>query len=256
MRPKWAADEFVGYQFGWSPFLRDLEAAYNLKQNFKAFEQEVTRLNNTWVRKRTVIDEVETSTLVSRNFNSGFYPSGTFLNDMCLSFSYGGSNCFYVSDVYLEEKTRIWAEGSFKFYRPEFDSSLADYSGRLNELQRSLTLYGLRVSPSLLWKITPWTWLIDWATRVGDNMSNITGMLVDSVTSKYMYVMHHKIRDFVQKSTLNTWDRGPIAMSWTRRVETKQRDGQLSPYGFNVQPASLSAKQWSILAALGISKLS
>lgn len=255
MRPKNAADQFLGYEFGWRPFFSDIDNAFKIAFNFDDYIKNVTRMNNTWIRRRSDIDSGETVTQISRNFNSGIYPTGTTINDCCTLFSYAGTNCFYVSDVTQYERYRVWAEGAFKFYRPEFDDTLAEYNTSFMAAQRAATIYGARITPTLLWKITPWTWLADWFTRVGDNINNASAMLIDSVVSKYMYVMHHKFRDTVQNTILNTWDRGPVFMSWTRSVETKQRDGQLSPYGFNVPPSSLSAKQWSILGALGISKL-
>lgn len=254
MAPKKAADEFLGYNFGWLPFLADIENFINVTRNLDQFIRDVTRMNNSWIKKRSVIDSGSSQTLINRTFNSGFSPTGPNINDCCELFNYQGTNCFFASELILRTEFKVWAEGEFKFYRVEFDGGLSEHNSAYMAGQRLMTLYGARVTPSFLWKITPWTWLADWTTRIGDNISNISAQLIDSVVSKYMYVMHHQTKSYDKSVVLNTWDQGVKVLRWARSVETKQRDGQLSPYGFGVGWNNLSPRQWSILGAIGISK--
>lgn len=149
--------------------------------------------------------------------------------------------------------TRVWAMGSFKYYRPEFDASLADYSSQWSDLQRRLKVYGAELSPTNVYKSTPWTWLIDWFSNVGDNIDAANDALVDGVASRYMYVMRHWVRRLVFNTTMFYWQ-GPVSLEWNRFIETKQRQRAQSSYGFSLLPKDLSAKQWSILAALGLSR--
>lgn len=253
--PRTVANQYLGYQFGWAPFLSDIESVINLARNLNQVTAEMAAKNNTWQVVRKVIDEDSSITQIGPIFyDSGMSPTGQNIFDCCDLMTVQGGQCRLYSRLVLREEYKVWAEGSMKFYCPELDANLADFDSALTTAQRVLTLSGARVTPSLLWKVTPWTWLVDWFTRIGDNMSNISAELNDRVVSKYMYVMRHTTRAYDWNTVINTWDRGQVALRWTRSVETKQRDAQTSHYGFNVPSINLSAKQWSILGALGLSR--
>jgi hypothetical protein len=65
--------------------------------------------------------------------------------------------------------------------------------------------------------------------------------------------MHHRIEELVFTQTFNFFS-GARSVSWSRVIDTKQRDHAGTPFGFGLSAGSLSGKQWSILGALGISK--
>jgi hypothetical protein len=256
MYPKRAAEEYLGYQFGWLPFLRDIESVWNLTRNLHEFMAEVTRLNNTWIRRRRTVSEGEETTLVSRSVDWQVEPIGSQYVAMTAPMSIASlGTCNWYTELHTVVKHTAWAEGSFKFWRPEFDASLAEFNSVFMQVQRYMTLYGARVTPTLLWKVTPWTWLVDWVTNAGKNVDNISSMLVDSVVSKYFYLMHHQTRQLRMTQVINFWDKGAVTMSWAREYESKQRASQTTPFGFDLSRSSLSGSQWSILGALGLSKL-
>jgi hypothetical protein len=255
MYPKRAADEYLAYQFGWKPFLNDLMSFFEVAFEIRAFLDEVTRLNNTWIRRRRVVDTDESQSLVSRTVDWNVEPIGIQYIQMTAPMTVGGiGTCNYFSELRQREIYTCWAEGSFKFYRPEFDASLKEFDSYMNQVQRLFTLFGARITPTLLWKVTPWTWLADWIANAGKNIDNISAMLVDGVVSKYMYLMHHAVKQYQMTQVINFWDRGVVTMSWSRDYESKQRRGQTTPFGFDLNRSSLNGSQWSILAALGLSK--
>lgn len=115
-------------------------------------------------------------------------------------------------------------------------------------------LLGLRLDPELLWNLAPWTWLIDWFGNLGDVVTNGSQYLFDGLVMKYGYVMEHykevSIFDTTPIRFINGTSASPQA---TFLRETKRRLGA-TPFGFGLDIATLSEWQWSILAALGMSR--
>lgn len=253
--PKGVADHFLNHNFGWVPFVNDLVAFHDVYQNSEKYIEQITRDNNSWIKRKRVMDNIETVTTVKKGGTSlGCTPDiSAFPYDMCRPQTISGSNAYAQWSIREEKLVRVWAMGSFKYYRPEFDASLQDYSSQWNDLQRRLKVWGAEISPTNIYKSAPWTWLIDWFSNVGDNIDLANDMLLDGVASRYMYVMRHSVRRLILATSIFYWER-PINLEWNRFFETKQRQRASSSFGFNLLPKDLSARQWSILAALGLSR--
>jgi hypothetical protein len=203
----------------------------------------------------------ESDTITGTLFNTG---SGTIPNDGMTDPN--SNNLCQVMDtplgiaqgyrVYTARTVKkVWAVGSFKYYRPEFDVSAFegnDFS-MLQNAQRLLTLYGLRVNPTLLWKITPWTWLVDWFTGFGKHIQRLDDFVQDGIVARYLYVMDTEEQILTKTSVLNFYS-GPLTLNFQRRFTIKQREPADSPYGFNVPWSSITPTQWAILGALGVSR--
>jgi hypothetical protein len=148
---------------------------------------------------------------------------------------------------------RTSAVGRYRYYLSQFDDSdKAVYNQAINAVMRYCAINGLRVNPSNVYRATPWTWLADWVSNLGDNIANLSTMLEDGMTSDYFYVMHHKTRRVTLKQVL-PFGSGAVTLSWSRVIESKQRTSNVSPFGFSLS-TELSAWQKSILAAIGVSR--
>jgi hypothetical protein len=110
-------------------------------------------------------------------------------------------------------------------------------------------ILGLRISPSLLWEVTPFSWLFDWFGNIGDILANAEDADLYSLVSRNAFLMGRSdIRfDFEAQRTCG---RNVFQETWPYSFVRKQRV-KASPYGFNVQFGDLSAKQIGILGALG-----
>lgn len=255
--PKRVSEDFINYQFGWKPFIGDIQKMINAYHKSEEYMLKRITHNDRW-HKRTASLGTEDSRVVhavSPNAVS-YQPYSENWNKMMRASLNGPGfvGARSVTTVYIHQLKHRWASGLFKYYRPEFDTSLADYASGLNALKRNLTLYGANINPSVLYKVTPWTWLGDWFSNVGNNIDNFNAQLNDGVASKYFYVMQHNQEIHEQETTFNFWD-GAQTVSWFRNIETKQRV-EASPYGLGWSSGSLSARQYAILAALGISRRS
>lgn len=250
MSPKKVADHYLNHQFGWVPFISDINKSIDAYDHGQEYLDQLVKDNNSWVeRVRTILkDDGSNDLFYYSSATNGCQPVPSPLNNIGKVF---GSTEFR---VYQKLVTLVWAAGRFKYYRPEFDRSLQSFDSNYSTIQRYLDLYGVRVNPSVLWKITPWTWLADWFGNMGDLIQRETDTWLDGVVSKYMYVMHHQVRNIYSEHY--TFGANKLAYAkWSRLIETKQRIPADTPYGFGLSWGSLSPKQLSILAALGLSRL-
>jgi len=245
MLPKHIAGEFVNTQFGWAPFISDLQKLNNATLNAQKHFAQLERDNAQWVKRIRADRRIESEEVVWTQSNPG-----------CSPMSYNGADFYQPGASYtikLQKFTDVWYEGVFKSYRPEFDIS-KDYGNFtiVRDIDRHLTLLGLQVNPMLIWRAYPWTWAVDWFVKVGDNIQLFQDLATDSVASKYMYLMHHSMYRFELNSKFTTWDGKKHDIVWYRYFESKRREGADSSFNFRLANP-LSGRQLAILAALGLS---
>lgn len=260
MSPKEAANQFLNEEFGWKPFLSDLWKLHDAFVHSYEYISRITRDNGVWVKKRRVLAEgdvvlpeatigVDSATTPSSGMRglTGF-PMCNFMNTPA-----GIQRGFAVQSVRTIEKT--WAVGSFKYYRPEFDPNLFDGNSLdlVNSAYRLMTLYGLRITPTLLYKVYPWTWAVDWFTGLGRHIERLDDFIQDGIVSRGLYVCSHLEKILLKTSVLNFYS-GTVSVNFLRRYSYKQRELASSPYGFNVPWNNISPRQWAILGAIGISR--
>jgi hypothetical protein len=120
-------------------------------------------------------------------------------------------------------------------------------------MMRVLDISGFRINPSNLYHATPWTWAIDWVTDLGGHIDRLDQIYLDNVACKYCYAMQRqiKMRTFY---VVIPWLDGDVNLSFSRLIETKQRDEASSPYGFGLDWSQLTPMQMAIAGALGISR--
>lgn len=247
MAPKKAADHFLNQEFGWIPFLNDVEKFADNVANGEFKINQLARDNNAWVRRRRTLYQNTTG------WNTDYYqwgfpgcqPNGAYLNLVFPSQQWA---------VYSRLVDSVWASGAFKYYRPELDKSLPSYDDMMPAMRRQMLLHGARLNPSVLWRATPWTWLIDWGLGVGKLIDNMEAIGLDGVVSKYLYLMQHTRREIISEHVLSGHDGDPVVFTWPRSYEVKQRMEASNPYGFGLSWSGLSPMKLAILAALGISR--
>lgn len=245
MQPKNVADNFLNVQFGWVPFIKDISQLWDVTQNAESYLAQQVKDNNQWVRRHRTEKVIENDELLATYYTRKVEP--LLPADL------------YQPGVSMESReihrtyTRVWYEGAFKYYRPELDETHPDSKSKWGNMMKMMNLYGLRLSPAIIWKATPWTWLIDWVSNVGDVIQRASDWGLDGVVSKYMYLMHHIRHDQILQVDMPL--RGGVQkMSFNRFAEVKSRRGASSSFGFDLTPSQLSGRQIGILGALGISR--
>jgi hypothetical protein len=249
MQPKRLADQFINVQFGWKPFVKDVSDMYNLITNYESHLDKAERLNDKWLKRRFAEDEIlDQSKVYDENRNSSSPLFRTYLAP-----ALGSGTCQNVRlQVMRQKMVRIWYEGSFKYYRPEFDKRIPMHEN-IRAGSQFLTLAGANINPTLIYKVTPWTWCLDWVTHTGDNIQLLQDMATNAVVSKYMYLMREEY-DRYEYTSVHTYPNTVITGVSYQEVRVKRRVSAECPFGFSMPPGGLSGMQLGILGALGLSK--
>jgi hypothetical protein len=148
---------------------------------------------------------------------------------------------------------RIWFTGAYSYYLSEDTTNLGRYR---MYAEKARYLLGFELTAEVLYELAPWSWLIDWFTNLGTLVSNATKLSQDGLVIRWGYLMTEQVNTVtytlsgVRSHDLRT-TLGPstLTLSTTRKSRVKA-----SPYGFGLNPSSFTARQWSILAALGMTR--
>jgi hypothetical protein len=157
--------------------------------------------------------------------------------------------------------TVSWECGNFHYYVPDISSD--QWTAKAVS-----ALFGVTPTPSVLYSVYPWTWLVDWFTNVGDIVSNMSANAVDNEVLTNCFVM----REVTTRREINVrtrWDSrengslhfgyhyfipaGSDEMTYSLLRRHKLRH-QASPFGFGWDQSALTARQRSILAAIVVDR--
>lgn len=235
-------NNYLNYKFGWTPFLGDLGRFIRTQDAIENLIATIRRNNGKWIkRRRTISDTVKSVT--TSNQGNRIYPT--------LPTPFYGSIPLSSCELVKIETDRIWCEAQMKYYIPKLEFDLAKDIWS-SELRRRI--FGLDISPALVWELVPWSWLFDWFTNIGDVFRAISGQSYDNLVAKYAYVMRHR-RIYYMYSQIQNFAYGePVRLRKSFTVECKEREGA-SPFGFGLEiPDDLTVSQLAILAALGITR--
>lgn len=246
--PKQVAQEFLNVQFGWKPFVQDIVSMLDVVLNLEEHIQNTTRKNNAWQRRSWAEEVVESSGLVHSegglaSARFGPYLGPNYIKDWSTNYT-----------VYKESLVEVWYEGVFKYYRPEFDAGLSSGYPEVRRARQTLSLLGGNITPTVLYKVTPWTWLADWFVNIGDNLQLLEDLTSGAVAAKYMYVMRRSYDRYRYVTSSQSHDGKYVSVEATRSLERKQRVQCAGQFRFSLQPTALSGMQYAILAALGLSR--
>lgn len=240
--------EYLNVVFGWMPFVSELKKMYELYRRLDKHLAQLIRNNGRGIkRERTIRDD---HSVTSSKSEYG-YPFQGWNNPPPSWFS-----AYSSVETQTETIDKIWFEGRFRYYIEDIGSS--EWTRRATR-----ALFGVNVTPEVVWDLLPWSWLIDWFGNIGDVMSNMSSNAVDNLTADYAYVMR-TVETRVTKRGVCRWtQKGPsryydvpagnVSGEAVNSTVTKMRFAA-SPYGFGVSYGGLSPYQAGVIAALGISR--
>lgn len=246
-----AGNEYLNLTFGWAPLIRELKALVAMVPNsFRILEQlrrdvgQNVRVEHSFPRVST--SKVEASVPSTRFIvNSGF---STEDNDRFFVAPNG-----HLSRLTAEtrEVRDTWFTGAYTYYF-ETDEDLYSRLQRYNEYANKLL--GLKITPQVLWNLTPWSWLLDWYVNFGDIISNASYFQSNGLVLRWGYIMQSTTLQNVLTQSGQIFESGPsgpISKVYSTTSKVRRR---ATPFGFGLNPNTFSAGQWAILAALGLSK--
>jgi hypothetical protein len=237
-----AGGEYLNAQFGWVPLVSDIQDFARIVSNSSSLIENYERGSGKRQRRGFGSPAVTTATVDSFT-TTNTQPSGPFFNTRL--------------DRLTSSSQKTWFEGAFRYY-------LAP-SGVQRYAQLASKLYGLNLTPDVLWNLAPWSWALDWFGNMGDVMSNISHLGPDATVMEWGYMMteytttvvrHQSLQGIPVSSNLGHPDAAGKFFS-LQTVETSSYKTRInaSPYGFSVSVPALTGKQQAILAALGLSRL-
>jgi hypothetical protein len=253
------ADQYLGLQFGLMPVLRDLFSLMTLREDLERKIRWLRSHNKKSVRRRVELDSASFSEAVA-SVGTQSASMGPVLATQLYANPSGPTGFQVTKSV----SYRIWFEAKYRYYIPEvaFKDPLTKPFGLAADLA------GLSPDPVVIYKVIPWSWLLDWFTSVGSVIQNIMLRHKYHVVAEYAYVMasqditYEKPGYCVTKS--GTYTCTPQGCSFTgpdvvhagsaKTVYAIRQRAVANPYGFGITWSALTPYQLSILAALGLSK--
>lgn len=235
----------ITVQFALLPFVRDLVDFANTVLDIEKIIKQLDRDSGKVVRRRTTLIKEGSSNVAV------IIPNGSATGDPSLPLP-----MYQTRGVLLRTTTvtrSVWFSGAYIYHLPKPGGGFRYETQRAALLLRYL--FGASMTPDLIWNLAPWSWAIDWRTNIGDVISNFSSFTGDNLVLKYGYLMEEKTSAVVytlKGTTLKNFGSIDGVQVHTQRVRSRIHG---TPYGFGLNPSSFTAKQWSIIGALGISRL-
>ena len=232
-----AGDEYLNVEFGWLPMISDFRKFGHAVINSEKILSQYIKGSDTSIHRRLAVPG-NPSIITGSGESYAIVPSEAALGNT-------------TNTTYTHQTTETkWFEGSFRYYLPAGDTTVGNIR-RYSSLAQKLV--GWKVTPEVLWNVSPWSWAADWFGNVGSVMTNVSDLGSDGLVMEYGYVMCHRLNDTYLTAVDSDASGKTIAVQRNIKRESKMRR-PATPYGFGFDLHGLSAKQTAILVALGLSR--
>jgi len=241
------ADEYVNLEFALKPIISDLQKFGEAVTTADKVVAQLERDSGRLVRRRYSFP-VDRTVTGPDLLSSNAWGSPPLRTGGTGAYRSGPGKLYRTRTV----EKRFWFSGGYTYYYSSGDSARERLKGTEQKLAR---LFGLRLTPELLWELTPWSWLVDWSSNTGDIIRNLSALHNDSLVLRYGYMMAHVvIRDtyLLDGVVLKDGSGGPLSQTFVTEVKKRVK---ATPYGFGLDPDAYTGRQKAILAALGISRV-
>lgn len=238
--------EYLNVEFGWKPFVKDLQKLGSALQNASRILSQYQRDSGRIVRRRFSFPTEIRTTESSWTAPYGHIPVYGFSEVLAPTLK--GKPGLITDRI----SQRYWFSGAFTYYLDIGDnlvSKLREYEQLGNKL------LGSRITPDVLWELAPWSWLIDWKATIGTSVQVGSAFQNDGLVMKYGYLMRHTVAERTVSADVfdARTELRKLTVTNTYRTVRKERV-KATPYGFGLSPDDFSIRQWAILAALGLTK--
>lgn len=231
--------EYLNAEFGWKPFVRDLQKATKATLNAKKHVSQFLRDSGRIVRRRKIMsDTTSTSTTIGSSSYGWPSPPGIWKTAGVLHTTNQSSR-------------KIWGVAAYRYYVPPLDVPWLGNIPRGEAIANKL--YGTRVTPSLVWNLAPCSWMADYFGNVGDILSNLSSFNNDNLVCLYGYIMVKStaIRTY---TVFNAVDENNTRHSTSVSLRTVSMTRNVgNPYGFSTS-FSPTEKQTAIMAAIAVTR--
>lgn len=241
---QFAGSEYLNAVFGWLPLIDEIKDVSQSVLDGNTILENYRSASGTLVHREFAFPDSESVSETKL--------SGTHRAQYVTGSSVGEWNGTGVEITRTEvSRTRRWFSGSYTYHASQAPS-VAKMIGYGSEAEK---LFGLSLTPDLVWELTPWSWAIDWFSNAGDVISNATYLGAAGLVLKYGYIMEETSRTitYSMPSTGLTGVTGSVPPCIVTQVTKRRREA--NPFGFGLSWDGLSPTQLAITAALGITRL-
>jgi len=231
---KGSGNEFLNYEFGWLPFVSDLRNFARVVKNHAKIIKDFQAGSGKNIRVGYDFPS---------NRNTGISRGGGFL------ILGGQTNVYDPAQVTVswDSGNKQWFKGAFSYHLPVTN----DQAARAIRFEAYANkLLGTRLTPEVVWNLTPWSWAADWFGNAGDIIHNVSALGHDGLVLRYGYMMSSTWNNSYH---VGVGDNSKYTSTMKNVTETKHRHPATPYFGFGAS-ASLSATQTAILAALGMTR--
>lgn len=246
--------EYLNLTFGWSPFIRDVVSFVKSVQGMNKTISQFLNDNGKVIRRRYDFPEIITQ---EAPVNLGT----SWCEKLLVNTASGITGMYYLFDNEADSRglltrtrltsQKIWFKGAYSYYVP-MDDSIESNILRTDALCNKIL--GARITPSVLYELAPWSWLVDWFASVGSLFKIQSQLGRDGLVIRYGYVMRTtSVTDTYTLSGIRfrSFSPGPVTL---RLTTVRKERVKATPYGFGLNPNTFSDQQWAILIALGMAK--
>jgi len=248
--------EYLNVAFGYVPLIQGIVDICQTVLRTRSILEQLEKDSGMNVRRKRVrpVDVVSNTYTVFNNVSWRPPNAGNTSIVSNIFSGYPGTNAGQVGQ--LERIDRLTEQYSFSgAYTYYFENGVSPFEKLQAFEQKANLLLGVRVlTPEVLWELSPWSWLADYFANFGDLFSNLTRFSSDGLVMKYGYLMRHTVSERIYTQNgiaFKSGSPGPFAV--TLKLERKERV-RATPFGFGLNPNDFTVRQWTILAALGLSK--
>lgn len=257
-------NEYLNVEFGWKPFVSDLKDFAKAFKNAGKILAQYRRDSGKTVHRHWQLPPTrDVKVYPEYKFGYGGNPANFVIflptdnGEFSRNFTSGEINSLMVygtsasahSSSVIEQKYKF--SGAYSYLLSEDDS----FFGRMERyVQEADKLFGVRLTPDVLWQLTPWSWLADWESNIGVNISNMTALGQDNLVLRWGYLMREtSYKHYISTSNFTSYGgfSGSIHSTWRSVRKERVRS---TPYGFGLNTANFTDRQWSILGALGMTR--
>lgn len=229
-------------QFGWLPLLRDIQNLCTTQMGLQDRYKQLLRDEGEPVRRGVKLRALESDPVIG-TINPGMGPS------LVSYFSRGPATCISSQQTF----DLVWASAQFQYFLPAGPRDIAWRS----KMKRAI--FGLNISPIVVYNAVPWSWLADWFFNYGSVISNLSSTIADRCAARYFYMMRHQAIKTTMTISSGAWEAytlKPIDVTTSSyTVQGNKTRLRGDPFGLATNPNSLNLSQLSILGALGLSRL-
>jgi len=250
--------EYLNYQFGIKPLISDITSLAKAVLESTKYIEALTRNSGKPVYGRFTFPTDISNEDIRENLTPGYALNGRL---PAINFDSPRWSELFVRGSHDRPQPlrstrtitrRAWFKGSYVFHLADEDNLLS--KAKAFE-QLANKLLGSRITMETIWELTPWSWLIDWYADIGTVMSNNASFQNDGLVLRYGYLMSNTRWDLhTHYPNPGFLSLGPGEAISTHLWRERKQRVRSTPYGFGIEPGSLTEKQWSILGALGMTK--